>query len=83
MIQIYKPGNRNFDKNGDMTLFPTSFMSNDIELGKCWSETLKHPIDEEGRWKYIVNGAIVKAPFCTELSGRKKGWMKLLLSWNL
>lgn len=66
MIQIYKPGNRNFDKNGDMTLFPTSFMSNDIELGKCWSETLKHPIDEEGRWKYIVNGAIVKAPFYPE-----------------
>lgn len=66
MIQIYKPGNRNFDKNGDMTLFPTSFMSNDIELGKCWSETLKHPIDEGGRWKYIVNGAIVKAPFYPE-----------------
>lgn len=66
MIQIYSPGNRDFDKNGDMMLFPSSFMSNDIELGKCWSETLSHPIDQDGRWKYIVNGAVVKAPFYPE-----------------
>ena len=66
MIQIYSPGNRDFDKNGDMVLFPSSFMSNDIELGKCWSETLSHPIDQDGRWKYIVNGAVVKAPFYPE-----------------
>ena len=68
MIQIYSPGNRDFDKNGDMVLFPSSFMSSDIELGKCWSETLSHPIDKEGRWKYIVNGAIIKAPFYPENS---------------
>lgn len=66
MIQIYSPGNRDFDENGDMVLFPSSFMSNDIELGKCWSETLSHPIDQDGRWKYIVNGAVVKAPFYPE-----------------
>lgn len=66
MIQIYSPGNRDFDENGDMVLFPSSFMSNDIELGKCWSETLSHPIDQDGRWKYIVNGAVVKVPFYPE-----------------
>lgn len=58
MIQIYKPTNINFDFNGDMTLFPLS-----CELDtNTWQLQLIHPIDEEGRWKYIVEEAVIKAP---------------------
>lgn len=58
MIQIYRPTNKDYDKNGDMTLFPTVCQINTDQ----WEMTLHHPIDDEGRWQYIVNGAVIKAP---------------------
>ena len=58
MIQIYRSMNKDYDKNGDMTLFPTACQ---IDTDQ-WEMTLHHPIDEEGRWQYIVNGAVIKAP---------------------
>ena len=61
MIQIYSPDNRDYTKNGDMTLFPTEAIPR-AELNGAWSATLTHPIDKEGRWKYIVEDAVVKMP---------------------
>ena len=61
MIQIYKPDNTDFSKNGDIALFPTAAGTHAI-LNGAWEATLEHPIDPEGRWKYITEEAVVKMP---------------------
>lgn len=61
MIQIYSPTNINYDKNGDMTLMPSEATVHPI-LNGAWEATLTHPLDAEGRWKYIVDEAVVKMP---------------------
>lgn len=59
MIQIYNPDNTVYEKNGDMTLFPTSAKIHMI-LNGAWTATINHPIDPEGRWKYIRDQGVVK-----------------------
>lgn len=61
MIQIYKADNVDYNKNGDVTLFPVSAIVHPI-LNGTWEATIKHPIDNEGRWKYIIEEAVVKMP---------------------
>lgn len=61
MIQIYSPKNTNFETNGDMTLFPTTCDA-DAELGGAWTLEITHPIDEEGRWKYIEKESVLSVP---------------------
>ena len=61
MIQIYSPGNTNFDKNGDMTLFP-EICEAPSKLGGAWTLEITHPIDDEGRWKYIEREAVLSVP---------------------
>lgn len=61
MIQIYSKGNKNFQQNGDVTLFPDDAIVR-VELNGAWNLELHHPIDEKGRWKYLVEDAVIKAP---------------------
>ncbi len=61
MIQIYKPGNTGFKKNGDMVLFPEIARVHAILNGE-WTAELEHTRDTEGRWKYITDNAVVKMP---------------------
>lgn len=61
MIQIYKPENTNFKANGDMPLLPEKALVH-ATLNGAWSLELQHPIDREGRWKYITEEAVVKVP---------------------
>lgn len=61
MIQIYMAENTEFDKNGDMTLMASSVEIHAV-LNGAWTATLKHPIDDEDRWKYIQEEAVVKMP---------------------
>lgn len=61
MIQIYQPNNKNFENNGDMTLIPVSAPIHVI-LNGAWTAELTHPIDSEGRWKYIEEEAVIKMP---------------------
>lgn len=61
MIQIYNPANTNYTRNGDMTLMPTSAQVHVI-LNGSWEATLEHPIDADGRWKYITEDAVIKMP---------------------
>lgn len=61
MIQIYKKNNTNFDFNGDMTLLPVS-CELEVKLNETWKLQLVHPLDEEGRWKYIDEEAVICAP---------------------
>lgn len=61
MIQLYKSNNENYEKNGDFTLTPSSFLIS-AELNGSWSFSMSHPIDLEDRWKYIKEEAVVKSP---------------------
>lgn len=61
MIQVYNPDNTNFNNNGDMTLNP-SMAEVQVVLNDLWGATLRHPIDQEGRWKYLVEDAVIKMP---------------------
>lgn len=60
MIQIYSVNNTNYEKNGD-ALLPSS-ASIHVILNGAWEAELTHPIDKEGRWKNIVEEAVVKMP---------------------
>lgn len=64
MIEIYLKNNTNYDKNGDITLNPTSctYKESEKEL------TLEHFLDEDGRWKYINYENVIAA----EENGKKK-----------
>ena len=64
MIEIYLKTNTNYDKNGDITLDPTSCTYKDSEN----LITLEHFIDDEGRWKYINFENVIAA----EENGKKK-----------
>ena len=64
MIEIYLKTNTNYDKNGDITLDPTSCAYKDSES----LVTLEHFIDDEGRWKYINFENVIAA----EENGKKK-----------
>lgn len=59
MIDIYLPKNENFAVNGDMTLTPT-LCDLDQSINDAWSVELEHPIDDIGRWKYIVENAVIR-----------------------
>ncbi len=61
MIQIYKPGNTNFEKNGDMTLLPEEAGVHAV-LNGVWTANLTHPIDKDGRWREIEDESVVKMP---------------------
>lgn len=61
MIQVYRPENTDYARNGDMTLTPSSAVLT-AAMNDIWTVQLEHPIDDAGRWKYVVNGAVVKLP---------------------
>lgn len=61
MIQIYSSENKDYEHNGDMTLMPEEAEIHVILNGE-WTATIEHPIDDEGRWKYITDNAVVKMP---------------------
>jgi phage minor structural protein len=61
MIQIYKPTNTDYTKNGDMVLFPESCEVH-AKLNGEWYLDIEHPLDKEGRWKEIVEEAVISAP---------------------
>ncbi len=61
MIQIYSPENKDYEHNGDMTLMPEEAEIHVILNGE-WTATIEHSIDDEGRWKYITDNAVVKMP---------------------
>lgn len=61
MIQLYNPTNTDYTRNGDMTLTPVSAQVH-IILNGAWEASLEHPIDADGRWKYIAEDAVIKMP---------------------
>mgnify|MGYP005750919687 CR=1 FL=1 len=61
MIQIYTPSDTDYSKNGDQTLLPVSASVHAI-LNGAWEAEITHPIDADGRWKYITEEAVIKMP---------------------
>ena len=61
MIETYRTDNTDYKKNGDMPLLPINAKVN-VELNGTWTLELEHPIDNEGRWKYLEEEAVVKCP---------------------
>lgn len=61
MIQIYKPTNMTYTANGDAVLMPIECTLSQ-KINGAWTLNLTHPVDDEGRWKLITEGAVVKAP---------------------
>lgn len=61
MIQLYNPDNTDYEKNGNMTLFPEAATVHAI-LNSSWDAEVEYPIDKEGRWKYIAEDAVIKMP---------------------
>lgn len=61
MIEAYRTDNTDYKKNGDMPLLPIDAKVN-VELNGTWALELEHPIDDEGRWKYLEEEAVVKCP---------------------
>lgn len=65
MIEAYRTDNTDYTKNGDMPLLPIDAKVN-VELNGTWVLELEHPIDDEGRWKYLEEEAVVK---CLSFNG--------------
>ena len=60
-IEFYNPDNNNFESDGNVTLRPNKALFKIRLNGICEIE-LSHPCDKEGRWKFIKNDGIIKAP---------------------
>ena len=61
MIQCYKSDNTDYDHNGDITLFPSSCKLL-CEINSTWELSISHPLDSDGRWKYLSEEAVISAP---------------------
>ncbi len=61
MIEVYDRANTDYEKNGDMTLFPESCTVT-AELNGTWYMDIIHPLDKEERWKYITEESVIAAP---------------------
>lgn len=59
MIDLYVANNTNYEMNGNMELLPTSCRIN-ASINGAWSLDVTHPIDDEGRWKEIIESAVLK-----------------------
>lgn len=60
MICIYSKNNIDYTKNGDAVLIPTSAYLQ-ITINGAWQLKLTHPYDAEGRYKYLIEGAVIQA----------------------
>lgn len=54
--------------NGDITLTPSA-CDLETELNNAWELTLSHPLDKDGRWKYIEENAVIS---CTTFVSEKQ-----------
>lgn len=61
MIEVYVKGNEDYKSNGDMTLTPTTCEA-ELTVEGIAELTLEHPIDDLGRWEYLVNDNVIAAP---------------------
>lgn len=61
MIEVYVKGNEDYGSNGDMTLTPTT-CEVELTVEGVAELTLEHPIDDLGRWEYLITDNVIAAP---------------------
>ena len=63
MISVfdYEAGSTSFDGNGTIILSPISGSVHQVAAGN-YDLTMVHPIDPDGKWKYLIPENIIKAP---------------------
>lgn len=60
MIQVYNSNNKNFDKNGDMSLTPIRCELKAAGINKPIELQLEHEVDKLGRYKYLEKGNVIR-----------------------
>ena len=60
MICVYQKTNTAYTKNGDAVLIPLS-ATLDLTINGTWQLKLDHPYDPEERYKFLVEGNIIRA----------------------
>lgn len=58
MIQLYKPRNTNYDRNGDVMLEPEVCTVNT----DTWELNITHPRDALGKWEAIERDVVIRVP---------------------
>ncbi len=61
MIHLYYMGNRNYERNGDVILMPTSCIVRE-QGGGSYELEMDHPQDPDGKWEALEETLIIKAP---------------------
>lgn len=61
MISVYDSAQTNFNHNGLVVLSDTISCLISEELNGAYELTLEYPIDERGKWQYLIEGNIIKA----------------------
>ncbi|MBP5461875.1 MAG: phage tail protein [Lachnospiraceae bacterium] len=61
MIILYAADATDFTTNGLCPLTPSSCKVREVLNGE-YEVTLVHPIDEQGKWSYLVEGCIIRVP---------------------
>lgn len=61
MIEVYRNTNRDYQRNGDITLTPLSCIF-EMGLDGISQVELSHEYDDLGRWEYLVNDNVIAAP---------------------
>ena len=61
MIQLYTKGNSDFSRNGDFVLQATEARTKAVINGE-WSASVTCPIDNDGIFRFIEPGAVVRMP---------------------
>jgi len=64
-ISVFAPGAEKFNNNGLAVLFPTQGRMKAVAGGAC-EITMTHPIDDDGKWRYLVPENIIRIPVPAE-----------------
>ena len=61
MIHVYSTDNTNYDREGNAVIIPMNGKVKKVAAG-AYELNFTAAIDDEGKWRYLVNEAVVKAP---------------------
>lgn len=64
-ISVFAPGATQFNNNGLAVLSPLDGRLRAV-AGGAYEITMRHPITDDGKWQYLIPGAIVRVPVPAE-----------------
>ncbi len=75
MICIYPADCTDFSNNGLGTVSPSSCTVTETLNGE-WELAMEHPLDEQGKWRRLVEGCIIRAPVPASVTPQVKQVVK-------